>query len=110
MELLAASGAEDPAATLRPLLSAALDNALSAGDAALTGPIVRGDVNTVRAHLVQIAETAPATIPSYVAMAKATADRAVLDGRLLPIRAAKLVRILDEALSRVDAPHLANRR
>ena len=35
MELLAASGAEDPAATLRPLLSAALDNALAQGDAAL---------------------------------------------------------------------------
>ena len=47
MELLAASGAEDPAATLRPLLSAALDNALAQGDAALTGPIVRGDVRTV---------------------------------------------------------------
>ena len=31
MELLAASGAEDPAATLRPLLSAALDNALASG-------------------------------------------------------------------------------
>ena len=30
-------------------------------------------------------------------MAKATADRAVLDGRLLPIRAAKLVGMLDEA-------------
>ena len=104
MELLAASGADDPAATLRPLLSAALDNALTSGDAALTGPIVRGDVNTVRAHLEQIGETAPATVPSYVAMAKATADRAVLDGRLLPIRAAKLVRILDEALARVDDP------
>src|SRR6476646_3547485 len=101
MELLAASGAEDPAATLRPLLSAALDNALAEGDSALTGPIVRGDVGTVRAHLREIAETAPATIPSYVAMAKATADRAVLDGRLLPIRAAKLVRLLDEALVRV---------
>ncbi len=101
MELLAASGAEDPAATLRPLLSAALDNALAQGDAALTGPIVRGDVRTVEAHLHDIAETAPATIPSYVAMAKATADRAVLDGRLLPIRAAKLVRLLDEALVRV---------
>jgi len=110
MELLAASGAEDPAATLRPLLSAALDNALKTGDAALTGPIVRGDVNTVRAHLVQIAETAPATIPSYVAMAKATADRAVMDGRLLPIRAAKLVGILDEALARVESPHLADNR
>ena len=36
-----------------------------------------------------IAENAPATLPSYVAMARATADRAVLDGRLLPIRAAQ---------------------
>jgi predicted short-subunit dehydrogenase-like oxidoreductase (DUF2520 family) len=104
MELLAASGADDPAATLRPLLSAALDNALTSGDAALTGPIVRGDVNTVAAHLTEIAETAPGTIPSYVAMAKATADRAVLDGRLLPIRAAKIVRLLDEALARVERP------
>ena len=47
MDLLSASGAEDPAATLRPLLTAALDNALAYGDAALTGPIVRGDVDTV---------------------------------------------------------------
>jgi predicted short-subunit dehydrogenase-like oxidoreductase (DUF2520 family) len=104
MELLAASGADDPAATLRPLLSAALDNALTSGDAALTGPIVRGDVNTVAAHLAEIAETAPATIPSYVAMAKATADRAVLDGRLLPIRAGKIVRLLDAALEEVERP------
>lgn len=104
MELLAASGAEDPAATLRPLLSAALDNALNSGDAALTGPIVRGDVNTVRAHLAEIAATAPATIPSYVELAKATADRALLDGRLLPIRAVKIVRLLDEALAQVSNP------
>jgi predicted short-subunit dehydrogenase-like oxidoreductase (DUF2520 family) len=104
MELLSASGADDPAATLRPLLSAALDNALTSGDAALTGPIVRGDVNTVAAHLTDIGETAPATIPSYVALAKATADRAVLDGRLLPIRAAKIVRLLDEALAKVEHP------
>ncbi len=105
MELLAASGAEDPAATLRPLLGAALDNALAQGDAALTGPIVRGDVRTVQAHLHDIAENAPATVPSYVAMAKATADRAVLDGRLLPIRAARLVSLLDEALLRVGETH-----
>ena len=110
MELLAASGAEDPAATLRPLLTAALENALTSGDAALTGPIVRGDVNTVAAHLTEIAETAPATIPSYVAMAKATADRAVLDGRLLPIRAVKIVRLLDEALAAVERPSLQRPR
>jgi predicted short-subunit dehydrogenase-like oxidoreductase (DUF2520 family) len=97
MELLRASGAEDPAATLRPLLTAALDNALSFGDAALTGPIVRGDVETVRAHVRDIASNAPDTLPSYVALARATANRAVVDGRLLPIRAAKLIGILNDA-------------
>src|SRR4051794_4502232 len=97
MELLSASGAEDPAATLRPLLSAALDNALTSGDAALTGPIVRGDVNTVAAHLADIAAHAPATLPSYVALARATADRAVLDGRLLPIRRSRILALLHAA-------------
>jgi predicted short-subunit dehydrogenase-like oxidoreductase (DUF2520 family) len=99
MDLLAASGSHDPAGTLRPLLTAALDNALAYGDAALTGPIVRGDVETVRAHLSEIAAAAPDTVESYVAMARATANRAVLDGRLLPIRAAKLVGILNDALA-----------
>jgi predicted short-subunit dehydrogenase-like oxidoreductase (DUF2520 family) len=98
MELLRASGAEDPASTLRPLLTAALDNALNLGDAALTGPIVRGDVETVRAHLRDIGANAPDTLPSYVAMARATANRAVVDGRLLPIRAAKLIGILNDAM------------
>jgi len=101
MELLGAAGADDPAAILRPLLVAALDNALSEGDAALTGPIVRGDVNTVRAHLAQITATAPDTLPSYIALARATLDRVVTDGRVLPIRAAAIRRVLDQAL--VDA-------
>ena len=99
MELLSASGAEDPAATLRPLLAAALDNALESGDAALTGPIVRGDVNTVAAHLQDIAANAPATLPSYVALARATANRAVVDGRLQPIRRVKILALLDAAES-----------
>jgi hypothetical protein len=43
-------------------------------------------------------------------MAKATADRAVLDGRLLPIRAARLVTMLDEALVRVGEAGPATRR
>ncbi|MCW2866271.1 MAG: hypothetical protein JWR20_459 [Marmoricola sp.] len=103
MDLLVASGAQDPAATLRPLLSAALDNALAQGDAALTGPIVRGDVRTVQAHLAEIAEHAPATLATYVAMAGATADRAVLGGRLLPIRAASLRRLLTAAVDRARA-------
>jgi predicted short-subunit dehydrogenase-like oxidoreductase (DUF2520 family) len=103
MDLLRASGATDPASTLRPLLTAALDNALTYGDAALTGPIVRGDVETVRAHLADITATSPATLDSYVAMARATANRAVLDGRLLPIRAAKLIGILNDAVASAGA-------
>jgi predicted short-subunit dehydrogenase-like oxidoreductase (DUF2520 family) len=91
------SDAVSPADTLRPLLTAALDNALAQGDSALTGPIVRGDVETVRAHLADIAATAPHTLPSYVAMARATLERVVLDGRVLPIRAAKLASVLDAA-------------
>ncbi len=101
MDLLRASGSDDPAGTLRPLLTAALDNALTYGDAALTGPIVRGDVETVRAHVADIAATSPETLESYVVMARATANRAVLDGRLMPIRAAKLVGVLNDALTRV---------
>jgi predicted short-subunit dehydrogenase-like oxidoreductase (DUF2520 family) len=103
LELLRESGATDPAATLRPLMTAALDNALTMGDAALTGPIVRGDVETVRVHVEAIMRTQPGTLPSYVALARATANTAVLDGRLLPIRAAKLIGILNDALEKVAA-------
>ena len=103
MEILSAAGADDPAGTLRPLLEAAMDNALTHGDAALTGPIVRGDANTVRAHLADLAESAPQTLASYVTMARATLSRAVSDGRLLPIRAAKIARLLDAATARSAA-------
>ncbi|KAA1428297.1 Rossmann-like and DUF2520 domain-containing protein [Nocardioides antri] len=107
MELLTAAGSDDPAGTLRPLLEAALDNALAHGDAALTGPIVRGDVKTVAAHLEDIAANRPDTLPSYVAMARATLDRAVTDGRVLPIRAARIVAVLDAAVAR--STHAAER-
>ena len=100
MELLTAAGSADPAGTLRPLLEAALDNALEHGDAALTGPIVRGDVKTVAGHLDDITTNRPDTLPSYVAMARATLDRAVTDGRVLPIRAARIAALLDGAGSR----------
>ncbi|WP_295656443.1 Rossmann-like and DUF2520 domain-containing protein [uncultured Nocardioides sp.] len=97
MEMLTVAGGVDPAGTLRPLLSAALDNALAQGDSALTGPIARGDLNTVAAHLDDIAASAPHTLPSYVAMARDTLDRVVVDGRLLPIRAARIAALLEAA-------------
>ncbi|MBA2738585.1 MAG: DUF2520 domain-containing protein [Nocardioidaceae bacterium] len=90
MDLLRAAGSTDPARTLRPLLTAALDNALAYGDAALTGPVVRGDTRTVSDHLAALAAVGDeAALPgaadvrtAYAAMAAATAGRAVRSGRL----------------------------
>ena len=104
IELLAAAGADDPAGTLRPLLTAALDNALDTGDAALTGPIVRGDLGTVRAHLDDLQTSAPHVLASYVALARATLARAVTDGRVLPIRALAIRQALDATLLDASPP------
>src|SRR5947207_1741706 len=41
--LLDGAGVAEPARLIAPLLSAALDNVLRLGDAALTGPVSRGD-------------------------------------------------------------------
>ncbi|HSS67979.1 MAG TPA: DUF2520 domain-containing protein [Nocardioidaceae bacterium] len=101
MDLLRDAGSTDPAATLAPLLGAALDNTLAYGDAALTGPIVRGDVQTVQAHLETMAASAPSTVETYVAMARATVNRAVVMGRLEPRRAADLIEVLDQGLALV---------
>lgn len=100
LEMLGAAGVDDASGTLRPLLNAALDNALAAGDAALTGPVSRGDVQTVASHVADLESNAPQTLPSYLAMAWATLDRVVTDGRLLPIRAARIADVLEAAEAR----------
>ena len=46
---------------LAPLLYAALENALVLGPAALTGPVARGDADTVAAHVAAIKAAAPET-------------------------------------------------
>ncbi|MDO9380933.1 MAG: DUF2520 domain-containing protein [Nocardioidaceae bacterium] len=97
MDLLRSTGADDPSALLRPLLQAALDNVLAYGGAALTGPVARGDVETLAAHLVALGDAPASTHDAYLAMARATADRAVADGRLAPARGADVRRVLDEA-------------
>jgi len=103
-EILRAAGADDPSALLRPLLTAALENALDDGDAALTGPIVRGDVATVRTHLAGLADRSPTALASYVALARDTLARATTDGRLLPIRARAIADALDAAESGTPSP------
>jgi predicted short-subunit dehydrogenase-like oxidoreductase (DUF2520 family) len=74
-----------------------LDNALRAGDAALTGPVARGDAGTVRAHLQVLDD--PAVRSAYVALSRLGAVRALAAGTLSADRAEALLDVLsaDEA-------------
>lgn len=94
MDLLRRCGVEAPAHLLGPLLGAALDNALRSGDAALTGPVARGDAGTVAAHLAELRGVSPEALAAYVAMARLTADRALAAGTLDPARAEALLDVL----------------
>jgi predicted short-subunit dehydrogenase-like oxidoreductase (DUF2520 family) len=96
-DLLRAAGAANPARLLGPLLSASLDNALRFGDAGLTGPVARGDAETVAAHVAALEATpsaSPAAVAAYIAMARLTADRALAAGLLRPADAERLLGVL----------------
>ena len=90
-DLLRLAGAQDPRAVLAPLLAAALDGALADGDKTLTGPVARGDAESVAAHLAALP---PDVRPAYTALARLTADRALAAGRLRPDQAAGLLAVL----------------
>ncbi|MDN5790282.1 MAG: DUF2520 domain-containing protein [Micrococcales bacterium] len=94
MQLLASAGVPDPSRVLEPLLDAALANALRSGDAALTGPVARGDAGTVEGHVALLRVGAPDILPTYLALARATAQRALLSGRLKAVAAEALLEVL----------------
>jgi predicted short-subunit dehydrogenase-like oxidoreductase (DUF2520 family) len=103
-DLLTRAGVANPAAVLAPLLTAALDNALRDGDAALTGPVSRGDAGTVAGHLRVLGERAPDAVPGYAAMARLTAGRALAAHRITPTQAAPLLDVLATAETPVPEP------
>jgi predicted short-subunit dehydrogenase-like oxidoreductase (DUF2520 family) len=96
-DLLRDAGVAQPARMLGPLLSAALDNALRLGDAALTGPVARGDADTVASHINALRADAPEALPAYLALARLTADRAVAAGTLSAPDAQRLLGVLGGA-------------
>jgi len=71
--VLRSAGIDDPSHLLVPIARASVDAAVASGAPALTGPVVRGDVGTVRAHL-------DALVPDHgeVAVAYRLLQRAVL--------------------------------
>jgi predicted short-subunit dehydrogenase-like oxidoreductase (DUF2520 family) len=95
-ELLESAGISNPELLVAPLLSASLDNALRNGDSALTGPIARGDAQTVREHLRVLANFDPAVTQAYRSLARLTAVRALASGVLQPQNAESLLALLAE--------------
>lgn len=81
---------------LVPLLRATVENIASLGpDDALTGPVVRGDAGTVRAHLRAL----PAhLIEVYVVCARRALARATASGRLDAVNAKAIEDALAEAM------------
>lgn len=83
---------------LVPLLRATVENIATHGpDAALTGPVVRGDAGTVRAHLKALPHE---LLEVYAANARRALVRAVSSGRLSPEAAARVGEALEEAMVR----------
>lgn len=81
--ILTATGIAEPGRLLGPLLHAALEGALADGELRLTGPVVRGDVGTIRNHLAALAEIGEDDIErGYRVLCALTARRAALNGRI----------------------------
>jgi predicted short-subunit dehydrogenase-like oxidoreductase (DUF2520 family) len=100
MEMLAEAGVDDPAHVLHALVDASVANTLQNGSKALTGPISRGDVGTVEAHLAALAEYSmsrsnPAARNSYIALARSTAAKALAMGRISEAQAQEILGVLD---------------
>ncbi len=72
---------------LGPLARAALENTLQRGQAALTGPVARGDAAAVAGHLAALTEVDPRLAQAYRVNALRTAERAHADDNMLEVLA-----------------------
>jgi predicted short-subunit dehydrogenase-like oxidoreductase (DUF2520 family) len=86
-----------------PLIEGTLANARALGvRAALTGPMTRGDVGTLVAHLATLRANAPGVLDLYAAAARREIDLAVARGVLSTESATAMSAALNEALARPD--------
>lgn len=95
--LLASIGIEQPERVLSSLMRASLENALASGEGALTGPVARGDVQTVleHRHALNAQHIAQDTREAYLSMSRATALRANARGLINDTALAALLAALE---------------
>lgn len=109
-EALGAAGIERPGRLLGPLLTAALDNAVRHADKvvdggpgaidALTGPVSRGDVETVAEHVAVLEQWTASSgasdvLASYAQLSRGATRRALTAGRIGADTASAVLDILD---------------
>lgn len=94
----------DASEVLLPLLRGTLANVTESGTVdALTGPILRGDVETVRRHCAALENHLPHLLPVYAVLGIETVRLAAESGRLDPNRASELRSLLEPLVSVVPA-------
>ncbi|MEA2620170.1 MAG: hypothetical protein QOC97_943, partial [Chloroflexota bacterium] len=88
-----------------PLIEGTLGNARALGiRAALTGPMTRGDVGTLVAHLATLRAHAPGVLELYVAAARREIELAEERGALAPEVSDEMRAALASALQRPPEP------
>lgn len=96
-QLIGAAGisGQDAVRVLFPLIKGTLSNVEKIGiPEALTGPIARGDVNTVTDHLMGMTEKTPELVPLYKTIGRHTIQIALAKGSLSKDVAKKLEALL----------------
>ena len=87
----------DPVRVLGPLAAGAVSNAREQGGGGrtLTGPVVRGDVETVRGHLLALEQWAPDSLVGYRSAAAVVLRAAQQSGRVDEVLAARIRDLLE---------------
>jgi predicted short-subunit dehydrogenase-like oxidoreductase (DUF2520 family) len=100
-QVLLAAKVDDPGSFLLPLARASVEATAGTGAAALTGPVVRGDLDTLAGHLAALDRDVPELAARYRLFARATL--ATARPGLDPSVVAALTRVLADA-SDADVP------
>jgi predicted short-subunit dehydrogenase-like oxidoreductase (DUF2520 family) len=98
-QLLAHAGVAQAPGVLGPLCAGVIANIEETGsaDEALTGPVVRGDANTIVRHVSELQERAPELVDAYALTTRLVLASALRSGRLDAPRGRDVRRALEAA-------------
>lgn len=97
-QLLHAASIEEPDTFLAPLAHESVDNVLAGGAAAITGPVARADVGTLRRHLDELDAALPVLAYAYRSLSR------VVLGQVRPSLDLERAQAVEAALGNDHAP------